>query len=331
MNSTTSGLTPNIVRETGPRFLGYLLHWGLFGVLSTQVYMYYLAFPRDSLRSKSFVYSSYILEVIQTITITSGGFRAYGVGYGDPASFDDIRLTWFSVPLITGLVAFISQTFFAHRIRLLAQSYLVASLIMLLAVVQLAGAIASAVVLKRAGYFSRILGRDFSITAGIWNGGSALCDLIIALCMTYYLSRRKTHAMKSTQVMIKRIITLVIETGTATAVVAILTLILTVLPIHASYFETPSAVLAKVYSNSMMVVLNSRMTIGSSVTDSNAEFTTFNIRMQNETRRTDTIELGSSGRGDPDSVVFAEISNHGEDLGTSEDEEQARNKKAYIA
>jgi hypothetical protein len=75
------------------------------------------------------------------------------------------------------------------------------------------------------------------------------------------------------------LIVLVIETGTVTgqelftcqievlcvlisiypAVFAILTLILVVLPGHPSYYQAPAAILAKVYSNSMMVVLNSRM------------------------------------------------------------------------
>lgn len=38
-----------------------------------------------------------------------------------------------------------------------------------------------------------------------------------------------------------------------------LNLVLVLLPSHPSYFEVPSEVLAKVYSNSMMAVLNSRM------------------------------------------------------------------------
>lgn len=44
-------------------------------------------------------------------------------------------------------------------------------------------------------------------------------------------------------------------------VFATLTLILTVLPGYLSYYQVPSAILAKVYSILMMVVLNSRMGI----------------------------------------------------------------------
>ena len=40
-------------------------------------------------------------------------------------------------------------------------------------------------------------------------------------------------------------------------------LVLAVLPGHPPYFTTPAGILAKVYSNSMMVVLNNRMRISS--------------------------------------------------------------------
>jgi len=149
-----------------------------------------------------------------------------------------------------------------HRISILAQSYWVPGLILTFSVVQLAGAIASAVVLKEAVLFSQLLGPHFYITAGVWNGGSAICDVIIAVCMTYYLSRHGTSTMKDTQVILKKVMTLVIETGTATAVIAILNLVLAVLPSQPSYYQVPSEILAKVYSNSMMVLLNSRMRIG---------------------------------------------------------------------
>lgn len=44
--------------------------------------------------------------------------------------------------------------------------------------------------------------------------------------------------------------------------VAILNLVLAVLPSQPAYYQVPSEILAKVYSNSMMVLLNSRMRIG---------------------------------------------------------------------
>ncbi|KAF9555077.1 hypothetical protein CPC08DRAFT_147295 [Agrocybe pediades] len=216
VNGTTYVIPPDVVSKTGPRLIGYLFHWGLFGVLSTQVYMYYVAFPRDPLRNKIIVYSIYVLELLQTVIITASAFHVFASGYGNFSYYNGIELAWFSVPLITGVVAFLAEIFYAYRIQLLSESYWVSGIIIFLAFVQLGGAIASAVVLKQAVLFSNLLGPHFFITSGIWNGGSALCDVIIAACMTYYISRRGADGMKDTQVMLRRIIKLVIETGCAT-------------------------------------------------------------------------------------------------------------------
>ena len=65
--------------------------------------MYYLVFPTDPKRNKFFVYSVFILEVMQTIIITRSAFHIFGEGYGDFAFLDSVELGWFSVPIITGI------------------------------------------------------------------------------------------------------------------------------------------------------------------------------------------------------------------------------------
>ena len=120
--------------------------------------------------------------------------------------------------------------------------------------------------------------------------------------------------MKLTQVLLKKIIRLAIETGIVTgtrlypscditnekpitlaAAIAIITLVLALFPRpHPSYYITPSHVLAKVYSNSMMVLLNNRMRIG---TDTHPETNTTVTRLRylrsdNPTHRTDAFDLG---------------------------------------
>jgi len=65
--------------------------------------MYYLAFPTDPRRNKFFVYSVFILEIMQTIIVTHTAFHVFGGGYGNFAFLDSIELVWFSVPIITGI------------------------------------------------------------------------------------------------------------------------------------------------------------------------------------------------------------------------------------
>ena len=109
--------------------------------------MYYLVFPTDPKRNKCFVYSVFILEVMQTIMLTHTAFRVFGEAYGNFAILDGIDLAWFSVHILTGIgrhciaklllnstyetraVAFIAQTFYAYRISVLSQSRWIAGVI----------------------------------------------------------------------------------------------------------------------------------------------------------------------------------------------------------
>ncbi|KDR70541.1 hypothetical protein GALMADRAFT_877912 [Galerina marginata CBS 339.88] len=77
---------------------------------------------------------------------------------------------------------------------------------------------------------------------------------------TLQLLRRKTNITRTAAV-VDRIVRLTLETGTFTAVIAILNLVLSLLPGHPTYYMGVVAILGKVYSNSMMVSLNSRMNI----------------------------------------------------------------------
>ena len=128
-----------------------------------------------------------------------------------------------------------------------------------------------------------------------------MCDVIIAVAMTYYvrfgfcivlsfflrfysldeqLSRYKS-TRKPTQRITQRLIFLIIGSGTltgkitslffffflsskvkfVTATVAMISLILFLLPGHPLYFSSTIGILGKVYSTTMMVVLNNRIVI----------------------------------------------------------------------
>jgi hypothetical protein len=145
--------------------------------------------------------------------------------------------------------------------------------------------------------------------------------------------------LKSTQVLLKKIIKLVIETGTLTgtrlypsyditnekpitlaAVVAIMILVLAVLPGHPTYFTTPAGILAKVYSNSMMVVLNNRMRIG---TDAHPETNTIITHLRPD-NGTDTYELGQGVLVTREEMVFSCDPDKVDGTGSQ------RNKSSYV-
>jgi len=95
------------------------------------------------------------------------------------------------------------------------------------------------------------------------------------------------------------------------AAIAILNLILILLPGQPSYYLVPSEILAKVYSNSMMVVLNSRMRIGPETNDSSSTnqrhrsvFTGVAGGGMGMNQTTDQYELGEGVMITREEVVF---------------------------
>lgn len=87
---------------------------------------------------------------MQTIMVSHDTFVTFGYGFGDISALLDLHLTWFSVPVMTGLgkfvrrtdlpniltfsptvVAFIGQSFYAYRVHVLSKSYFTSVLIVI--------------------------------------------------------------------------------------------------------------------------------------------------------------------------------------------------------
>ncbi|ESK91204.1 hypothetical protein Moror_2924 [Moniliophthora roreri MCA 2997] len=254
-----SSVPPNIAETTGPLLLGYLLNYGLFGVLSVQTYLYYTAFPRDKQGFQTLVYVIYLIEAAQTVMITHDAFKNFAYGFGTVDSLNQINIIWFDVCILDGLVAFLVQCYFSYRIYLLSRFKVLVALILFTAFAQFAGAIATGVIAEEVGVFSRLRAACF-IPACFWLGGSALCDIIIALSMTYVLSRMN-GGFQETRDLVKRIIRLTMETGSLTAAIALVDLILFLVFPNDDFHIVPALTLAKLYSNSLLVVFNSRLRI----------------------------------------------------------------------
>ncbi|KAJ7435454.1 hypothetical protein FB451DRAFT_1418196 [Mycena latifolia] len=129
-----------IVQMSGPQLLSYLFHWGLFGALSVQLYLYYDAFPNDRLSTKCLVYTVYAIELVEAVLITQDAFAIFGYGFGDFTELTNIHLMWLDVPVTSGLVAFIGQSFYAYRVYVLSQSWIIPVLILVVSLISSIGA-----------------------------------------------------------------------------------------------------------------------------------------------------------------------------------------------
>ncbi|KAK0486450.1 hypothetical protein IW261DRAFT_1559858 [Armillaria novae-zelandiae] len=245
---------------SGPLIVASLLHWGLFGTLSVQLYLYYLAFPKDRRFTKYLVYGIYVVEFVQTILVSHDVFATFGYGFGDIKALTEVHFNWLIVPVMSAVAAFVGQGFYAYRIFVLSRSRTVPAFITCVSLASSVAAIITGVYSFEANDITKLNNRKTSIAVGIWCAGSALCDVIIAICMTYYLTRRNT-SFRQTQILVTKLVRLTIETGSVTAIVALLSLILFFVFPGRTFYSTPVFIMPKLYANTVYMVLNSRIRI----------------------------------------------------------------------
>ncbi|KAK0432565.1 hypothetical protein EV421DRAFT_2023931 [Armillaria borealis] len=166
------------------------------------------------------------------------------------------------IPILSGFVACIAQLFYAWRMyKFSKKARWLCIILSVIAFTQFAAAIYCGIQIRNTGsghYLNLRENSKVRVTAIIWLGGSVLCDTAIALCMTYVLYRAQT-GLKSTRILLSRLIRLTIETGTATAAIAAVHLAL-FLSYNSTYSTVPANCLVKMYANTVLAVCNSRMT-----------------------------------------------------------------------
>ncbi|KAK0226571.1 hypothetical protein IW262DRAFT_776848 [Armillaria fumosa] len=250
-----------IERLSGPMIVASLLHWGLFGTLSVQLYLYYLAFPEDRKFTKYLVYGTYVVESVQTMLVSHDIFAVFGYGFGDLEAVTKMRFNWLTVPVMSAAAACVGQVFYAYRIFILSKSRITVPIfVTCVSLTSSVAAIITGVFSFQAGDITKLNNRKTSVAVGIWCGGSALCDVVIAICMTYYLMRSNT-GFHRTRIIVTKLIRLTIETGSVTAVVALLNLILFFALPNQSFYTAPALLMPELYANSVYMVLNSRIRI----------------------------------------------------------------------
>ncbi|PBK84754.1 hypothetical protein ARMGADRAFT_604348 [Armillaria gallica] len=246
---------------SGPIIVGCLLNWGLFGSLSVQLYLYYLAFPNDRRFIKYLVYGIYVVEFAQAIIVAHDTFKAFGYGFGDVEGLTSMFDDWLTVPIMSAVAAGVGQVFYAYRIFILSKSRIIPIFSVCISLTSSVAAVITGIYAFEAGNVIKLNNRKTSIAIGIWCGASALCDILIAICMTCYLMRGNNTRFRRTRTLITKLIRLIIETGSLTAVVSLLTVILFLVFPRQTFYMTPASLMPKLYTNTIYMVLNSRIRI----------------------------------------------------------------------
>ncbi|KAK1217053.1 hypothetical protein PQX77_020296 [Marasmius sp. AFHP31] len=260
---------PNVHGEdyiwlTLPRLLGFAMNWGLMGALTVQVYIYHISFRQDLLLFMVLVYSLYLLDIAQTCSATYDAAQWFGHQWGSPDALENLYSTYLNVPLFTSIIGAAVQIFFGWRIWCFSKSKVLYGFIISLAGVQLAGAaVTSHYLVKFPREGVHVMG--LSVSVGVRLGTSALVDIVIAACMTYYLLRGRKESSMKTNAVITKLVRLTVETGTITAAAAIIDLVFFLSLHHNALHQLSGVTLSKLYTNSLLMLFNNRIQLRNEV------------------------------------------------------------------
>jgi len=245
-------IPPNIQEFAAPQLLGGVWNWCLYGALVVQFYVYNYNFSRDNRYMKLLVYGIFFLETAQTALSAVDLCYWFPTGQNTP-----LFTTFLDVPMMGSVVSLSVQFFFVYRIFKLSEkrSWWLCVIICLLSVV---GASAAFI----AGILSYLLG-DLNpvVLVMVWLIASTLSDLLIVSAMLYHLRRVWAKDGNLSRHILVKIVRLTIETNLVTTTVSFVTLLFLGLYPDWTWYMCPAYILGKLYSNTLLVSLNNRISI----------------------------------------------------------------------
>ncbi|KAK0432724.1 hypothetical protein EV421DRAFT_1493487 [Armillaria borealis] len=256
----------NVPLLTGPLVLGYMWGYGLFGVLTVQMYIYYVYFSsKDDWRMRLYVWFIFLLELVFTIFTTIAAWNQYGPGWGDVDSILFIDWSWEPLPPLNGTISAMVQSFYVWRIYNLTKNIWISLIIEMVAIVQCVFAWYFGVFVTVHGLGVDNL-KDVSAEISVWLAGSAACDVMITSTIVFVLYRASSRSdFSQTTSAVTKIIRFTLETGLLTSTAAVAELILWLTQSEYNVHFIGFLVLAKLYSNALVATLNSRALIFGSV------------------------------------------------------------------
>ncbi|KAJ7909879.1 hypothetical protein B0H13DRAFT_2329920 [Mycena leptocephala] len=265
----------SVINQTlGALVLGLYIQQALFGVICLQTRRYYHRFSdRDCKLYQGLVGTLLVLNFLEEAMNVHVLYRTTVTHY-DFAFFDRQTWTMWSEPGVTALVGFIAQLFFTERCwRTTNNSRPVLALLALLLLLSFGSGVAVSVSFFQVKLFSELAKIPIPIT--FWLVSTALTDLTIAGTLSFSLLRRThregvigfkrtsdTVVSKRTEDVVSKLIRLSMETSFATAIIAIVNLILVrshyFVMMKTAYHLLPQFCICRVYTITVLVTLLER-------------------------------------------------------------------------
>ncbi|KII90217.1 hypothetical protein PLICRDRAFT_40413 [Plicaturopsis crispa FD-325 SS-3] len=245
----------------GVMFIGCIFDAILYGILVFQVYRYYLK-NHDRLLLRMLVGALYIIDSFQLVLVV------HAMWHWLIANFDDrvaLGTSIWSLNVEVGttvVITFMVRCFFTGRLwRLSGKNRYMAGFIIILNLVQLGLGMAMVAICFIIMQFDKL--PHFLAPVAVQLGVAVLADLCITSSLVYYLNSNRT-GFGSTNSLINRLIVWSVNTALITTIFELVVLITWVTMPEKLYFVAFHLVVGKLYSNSLLAMLNGRDYLNSS-------------------------------------------------------------------
>ncbi|KAI0337231.1 hypothetical protein BDW22DRAFT_1433528 [Trametopsis cervina] len=239
----------------GPSLLGVVFNLVLFGIMLLQCFMYFSRFAHDKTWVKLLVLLLLAGDTVHTVFIVFWIYDIVILHFNDLNALNTANWVFATEPAMTGIVATIVQLFFAWRIHKLMKNPFITVFVVLTALTSIVGGIGTAISIHFTPNFVDF--QDFKVVVIVWLIGASVCDLTITTVLTWHLRRHRTGFSK-TDDMLNKIIRVTVSNGLITSIWATVDLIV--------FLANPTGLhllfnipLSKLYTNSLMATLNSRI------------------------------------------------------------------------
>lgn len=202
----------------GPFLIGLTMNIFLYGVTTTQAYLYFTKYKRDRLWLRALIVILYLAETLNCIISIYYIYDVLITHFGVEANLLTGSWVYTVDAALTGTIGGAVQHFFAWRVHVLTKNVFVVAAIVLCSLASLAASFSAVVSMVGNPSLSLLENRGIEVT--VWLAGGVIADMIIAISLVWYLGRHK-HLYPALTSTINRILWMTVQSGVLTTIVAI--------------------------------------------------------------------------------------------------------------
>lgn len=247
----------------GPWVVGIALTEVMAGIVCCQAVNYFNSYPKDKLFLKLTVLTVVVITIVTAVLDMVILWNYTVTDFGNYKAIKSAQIPHLVNILLTGIIASISQGYFAWRSwRFANRNIWLLVLMILLICVGFTGAWGTAIsqLLTFDFAWAKLKNHEWAVQMWLW--GSAACDIVISAILVLKLTGERSKSMKRTQLVLGQVINTIMTTALFTSTWAMLDAVI----FTANYTQSNAHIafvvcVPRAYAMSFLYTLNVRKEI----------------------------------------------------------------------